>query len=184
MMITLGDMSRCGKAFVAAACVLALQGCRGDHSHQGGEGEEEEHHGHVIPAHKPRTFPDAVRRLRELNAKIESSVSAGSASDQHDDQALEFALDIATWLPEIAADSDMPEEPWNKVNAVATVIVTDYRRLSEGAAERERAVDAAALLKDAGRGLSELETVLAGANPKWFGVKKAASAAVEPGSSK
>ena len=39
---------------------------RGEFSGRG-QGHDEEHAGHVIPAHKPRTFPDAVRRLRELN---------------------------------------------------------------------------------------------------------------------
>ena len=32
-------------------------------------------------------------------------------------KTLQIAMDIANWLPEIAADSDMPEGPWNKVNA-------------------------------------------------------------------
>ncbi len=39
---------------------------------------------------------------------------AGPSAGQ---KTLAIALDIANWLPEIAADSDMPETPWNEVNA-------------------------------------------------------------------
>ncbi len=177
-MIIVRDASLRRRALVAVACLLALQGCRGNQSHEGGD-DEEEHHGHVIPAHKPRTFPDAVRRLRELNAKIRPSVSGGTAGGEQGDQSLKFAVDIANWLPEIAADSDMPEEPWNRVNALAPIIATDYQRLSEAQA-RERPAEQAALLKDAKSKVSDLGTVLAGSNPKWFVVKVRESPAAEP----
>jgi hypothetical protein len=47
--------------------LLARAGCHAENSSGEANGNEEEHTGHVIPAHKPKTFPDAVRRLRELN---------------------------------------------------------------------------------------------------------------------
>jgi hypothetical protein len=166
-------------ALVAVTCLLLLQGCREGYRQHAGDGEEDEHRGHVIPAHKPRTFPDAVRRLRELNARLGSSISGGNESREGASQPLEFALDIAIWLPEIAADSDMPEEPWNKINAMAAIIARDYQGLWDGGGKGGRAGDPAALLNEAGRTLSELETVLDGANPKWFADKVAASPAPE-----
>jgi hypothetical protein len=131
-------------------CVLAIAGCGGDQS----PGEDHEHAAHVIPAHKPRTFPDAVRRLRELNDRL-----ARGASDE---PALGIALDIANWLPEIAAESEMPEAPWNEVNACSAALVSDYRTILAGTGGRDE------LVRDAGGAISGLETLLAASDPRWF----------------
>src|SRR5207237_2588964 len=88
----------------------------------------------VIPAHKPKAFPEAVRRLRELNDQIGRNVVQGQPGSLPDDKTLHVALDIANWLPEIAGDSDMPEPPWNEVNARSATIVADYRAVLSGAA--------------------------------------------------
>ena len=39
--------------------------------------------------------------------------------NEHADEAVHVMLDVTRWLPEIAADSDLPEEEWNIVNADA-----------------------------------------------------------------
>ena len=55
-------------------------------------------------------------------------------------KSLQVALDIANWLPEIAADSDMPEAPWNKVSAGRRCLVADYQAAisaSDGSDTRE-----------------------------------------------
>ena len=52
---------------LATLCLIVLVGCHAENSPGNANGHEDDHAGHVIPAHKPRTFPDAVRRLRELN---------------------------------------------------------------------------------------------------------------------
>ncbi len=141
---------------IGAACWLAVAGCRGEPS----PGEDHEHAGHVIPAHKPRTFPDAVRHLRELNDRL----ARAAAERPPGDQTLNVALDIANWLPEIAAESEMPEVPWNQVNARSAALVSDYRTILAGAA----ADDPDELVRDAGDAISGLETLLAAADPRWF----------------
>lgn len=143
-------------ALGTAACLLAVAGCRDEHS--AGSEEEHEHAGHVIPAHKPKAFPDAVRRLRELHGQI-----ALTASERTGNGEMPIALDIATWLPEIAADSDMPERPWNRVNDQAGVLLASYEVLGG-----KRPGDSHAALEAAERALSDLEALLDGAAPRWF----------------
>jgi hypothetical protein len=144
--------------FGAAACLLAMAGCQDEHSPSAEHEHEHDHAGHVIPAHKPKTFPDAVRRLRELRGQI-----ALAASERTGREAMPIALDIAAWLPEIAADSDMPEQPWNRVNDQASVLLASFEVLGD-----KRPGDAHAALEAADRALSNLEELLARADPRWF----------------
>src|SRR3954468_1840621 len=110
-----------------AACLLASAGCRQGRSpgDSPANDHDEEHVGHVIPAHKPKSFPDAVRALRELNDRI----GRGAV----DAKTLSVALDVANWLPEIAADSDMPEGPWDEVDACSKVLVAGFQEIKPGA---------------------------------------------------
>jgi hypothetical protein len=143
-----------------ATSLVVLAGCRGDNS----PGENHDHIGHVIPAHKPKAFPQAVGRLRELNDQFVREAGAGKAKASLDDNALHIALDIANWLPEIAAESDMPVKEWNEVNARSAAIVAAYQTILSGTAADARSGAAS----NAGRAISDLETLLAGADPRWF----------------
>jgi hypothetical protein len=149
------------RPIVAAVCLLAWAGCRPDHSPGEGPGHED-HAGHVIPAHKPKSFPDAIRLLRELNRTIEATLIAGKAGSPLDDRTVPIALDIANWLPEIAAESDMPKQPWDEVNDRSAAIVSDYRAILAGAGDRGERV------RHAGQAISGLEAVLDAADPRWF----------------
>lgn len=136
-----------------AVCLLgAASGC-GEGQSQGDD-RADDRAGHVIPAHKPRMFPEAVRRLRELNDQI----GRGTA----DAKTLSVALDIANWLPEIAADSDMPEAPWNQVNAHSAVLVADLQQVLSGKG------DARGVVENAGSEIATLERLLETSDPKWF----------------
>ena len=146
------------------AGLLLIVGCGGEHSPGESGHDNEDHAGHVIPAHKPKTFPDAVRRLRELNDGLVRDLTGQQAPSSPDQKTLQIALDIANWLPEIAADSDMPEGPWNKVNAQSAAIVADYQAMltAKGSNDTRELVSS-------GKAISELERVLAAADPRWFG---------------
>ena len=149
------------RAALAAACLLALAGCRGESS----PGDHEDHIGHVIPAHKPKTFPAAVQRLRELNDQIGREVGAGPPGEK----TLHIALDIANWLPEIAADCDMPETPWNVEGARSAALAADYQAILSSPAAGTVANE----LEYAGKAIAELEALLASADTRWFaGTKK------------
>jgi hypothetical protein len=150
---------------MAALLTLGPAGCRGnrpaDDEHDG------EHAGHVAPSHKPKDFPRAVRRLRELGRAIDDGMTGGRLKALVDDRTLPIALDIATWLPEIAADSEMPEEPWDVVNAQSEALVAAYKDLL-GRANAAGPGDARPAAHDAGRSISALEGLLAESDPHWF----------------
>jgi hypothetical protein len=140
--------------------LLALSGCGEKRSPRDTRGQEEGHAGHVIPAHKPKTFPDAVRQLRDLNDQVRRDVVEG----RPDAKARHGALDVATWLPEIAADSDMPEAQWNAVNSRSWALVEDYQELLAGASG-----DARGVVEDANVAIGSLEQLLLASDRRWFG---------------
>ncbi len=148
------------RAALVAVGLLASEGCGGEHPPVGAG---EDHIGHVIPAHKPAAFPDAIRRLRELNDQFVRDGIASSAGASPDQKLLHIALDIANWLPEIAADSDLPEAPWNDVNVRSATIVADYQAIVSGDAANVRGE-----VENAGAEIGKLETILLAADPRWF----------------
>jgi hypothetical protein len=91
--------------------IIASGGCHGTSL------EEPEHH---TPAHKPADFPAAVDRLLALHNEIANNGTR--AADPLD--AFSESFDIARWLPELAADSDMEERPWNQVHEIARQMET------------------------------------------------------------
>jgi hypothetical protein len=158
----------CGhRAFLFAAALLGLAsgGCQGNRS--AGDDHEGEHAGHVAPAHRPKDFPSAVRRLRELGRAFDEGISQGRLKALVEDRTLSIALDIATWLPEIAADSDMPEKPWDVVNAQSEALVASYKTLL-GSANGTGPGDAGVAAREADRAVAALERLVGEADPRWF----------------
>jgi hypothetical protein len=151
----------------AVLMALATAGCNGDRPSEGENEAEGEHAGHVAPAHKPKDFPEAVRRLRELSRSIDGEMAGGRLKGLVDDRTLPMALDIATWLPEIAADSDMPETPWDVVNGQSEALVAAYKDLLREATGIGP-VDANPAARDADRSISALEALLTDSDPRWF----------------
>jgi hypothetical protein len=159
------------RAAVTSACLIVIAGSHGAKSPGDAHEHEEKHAGHVIPAHKPRTFPDAVRRLRELNDQFLGDGVGGKSGSPAEPTNLEIALDIANWLPEIAADSDMPETPWNEVNARSARLVGDYQTLTTSAANTRAEID------QANTEIGNLERLLLACDARWFeGTRKVVAA--------
>jgi hypothetical protein len=96
----------CRPALTLCLLLSSIVGCHG------ATFEEAEHH---TIAHKPANFPAAVDRLLALHVEI--SNNGPRAAKQLD--VFSEAFDIARWLPELAADSDLEEGPWNRVQDVA-----------------------------------------------------------------
>lgn len=80
--------------------------------HEGEHEDEHEHHDHAHhdPEHKPKSFPDAVERLRGLRPDLVERALPGS-------EEWEIAVDIVDWLPELAAESELNEREWNRVES-------------------------------------------------------------------
>jgi hypothetical protein len=131
----------CGAIVVMSVCVLSTCGCMSKSesaSASADHDDDHEHAGHHAPAHKPKDLPEAVKRLRELNRQIEVAVSQGKRPSLIEDRTLPIALDIATWLPEIAGDSDLPRPLWNKVNSQCEIIVVNYRKVLDSAPDAQQ----------------------------------------------
>lgn len=70
---------------------------------------EPEHH---TPEHKPASYPAAVHQLLALHREIMNDEPP--RSERQIDVFAEM-FDLIRWLPELAADSDLPKEPWGNV---------------------------------------------------------------------
>jgi hypothetical protein len=149
-------------AVAAISCLIAFVGCQAKNSPGHAKDHEDEHAGHVIPAHKPKTFPAAVHRLRELNDQFLRDGVTEKSGSPTGPTSLEIALDIANWLPEIAADSDMPETPWNEVDTRSARLVAEYQALFAAGANSRTELD------QANTEIGNLEKLVLSCDPRWF----------------
>jgi hypothetical protein len=142
-----------------ASALFGLAGCGSADRH--GEADHD-HVGHVVPEHKPKSFPEAVRRLREYSERCTGGIRDPQATNVPDEKAMIQALDIAHWLPEIAADSDMPEEAWNRVDACSAALVSAFEEMllakSSGAQQAANRASAE---------IGKLERLLRAADTAW-----------------
>ena len=126
----------------AGWCALALTGCLASPD----PGAEAEHH---RPAHKPAEYPAAVARLRELHEEILSG-AVPRPSDQI--EVHQELSDVVRWLPELAADSDLGKDAWDKIHATTQrmdAMLTPVRAApptERADAYRKQSVDLAACL--------------------------------------
>lgn len=97
---------------------------------------------HALPAHHPRTFLRAIDEIERRGAALVARDPSGVADEAARD---EFA-DIAAWLGELAADTELGRLEWQRVAAV-------QRRLAGFAADPAAG--------DLERALTELRAVAA-----------------------
>lgn len=74
------------------------------------EDEEDHHLEHLIPAHKPESFTAGVEQLDHRGQLF--------FSQKLKDKKLDELRDIVNWLPELAADSDLKRQQWEKVRSI------------------------------------------------------------------
>lgn len=91
--------------------LMCLVGCGG--SATAHHDEEEDHH---IPPHRPKDLAAAVVQLEERPTAL---LKAIETKDSQGATLFSELRDIVRWVPEIAADSDMPKQPWDEVHAAA-----------------------------------------------------------------
>jgi hypothetical protein len=102
--------------YTASTCLLlpllcfVLSGC-----HRAGA-TEDDHLEHHVPAHKPSHLATAIDEIERRYAAV--AKEDGIQSPERITQLKEL-VDIVRWLPEIAGDSDLPEEQWNVVDGVS-----------------------------------------------------------------
>jgi len=87
---------------------LGFSGCQ-----RGGSDPSEEHAHHHIPGHYPKTYAVAVRNLRSRLDEL-APVRPGPTVTP---ARLEQFADLLQWLPSLALETDMTEQPWTKLAA-------------------------------------------------------------------
>jgi hypothetical protein len=127
------DSSFCsaGRLFrlrLASLGLLLLAGC-----HRGAAVAPAEHH---APAHHPGDYAAAVVRLEELHEEILS----GRTRPEGSLDAFAEWEDLVRWLPGLAAETDLAEEPWNRVADISDAWTARIAALRAEPPERRRAV--------------------------------------------
>ena len=106
--------------FLLAVSLAPLAGCG---QSAGETGDVYVDHGHEVrPAHHPESFPAAIAGLR---------VRLPVAANGHARGAAE-AAEIAGWMPELAADSDLTEAQWEPLAAGARALDVLLPRVAAG----------------------------------------------------
>ncbi len=84
-------------------------------------------------ADRPADYGTAVQRLVELHTAILARQVPSEAAEQ----VIQDQDQIVNWLPWLAADSDLAEEPWNRVAATADAL-TDWADGLDGVSAHTR----------------------------------------------
>ncbi|MFN7769305.1 MAG: hypothetical protein ACK5UC_19060 [Planctomycetaceae bacterium] len=86
--------------------LLGWTGCQ-----QGGSDPPEDHAHHHIPGHYPKTYAAAVRHLRSRLDELAPPRPGPAVTPAR----LEQFADLLQWLPSLALETDMTEQPWSKL---------------------------------------------------------------------
>ncbi len=132
-----------------ALFLFVTPGCKND------DQESPEVHGHDIPEHKPQDFPEAIANLRELFLDLQDALSNGEHQRTRN-ELLPIIQDVAHWIPELAAESDMPEKTWNYVFSVSKQLEDQFREVEK------------MQLKSTDALIAKLEQVVLESDPSWF----------------
>lgn len=116
---------------IAATCLLLLAlalfaGCS-PAVVVGASGDEHDHEAaHRVPGHFPGTATAAIVRLKSL---LEASPSEGATTpdehgpaDEHEVTPRQEVYDLARWLPELAAETELDEPTWNEIRDASGVL--------------------------------------------------------------
>jgi hypothetical protein len=105
------NITRAMSILVLAALVLI--GSPGCHRVNATTDDHLEHHD---PPHKPRNLAMAVDQIER---RFEAIAHGPGICNSESAAPLKELVDIVRWLPEIAGDSDLPEEQWNTVDQIS-----------------------------------------------------------------
>ena len=89
---------------------------------------------HHAPAHLPADYASAVVRLQELHGEI---LGGRTRSDDSLDAFAEWE-DLVRWLPGLAAETDLPEELWNRIADISDTWTARIAALRAESHERRR----------------------------------------------
>lgn len=150
---------------VSSRVLLRLAGCgpqreatndassSAGHDEDRNDHDDHDDHDHHIPEHRPKDDSDAVRQLSQRIELVRSEA-------RHPAHAMEEKKklrDVITWLPELAADSDLKKPEWDRIHG----LVKELDRLvpAEAPAFLEQSAPGSASRKAMAELIDELETI-------------------------
>jgi hypothetical protein len=134
---------RCGflPAFVVGILISGISGCSAE-----GEAEQATHfdHDHSVPDHWPHDLEDAASKLRQRVDRLQvadaDQAVAGTRSE---------VIDLVSWAPEVAADTELSEREWMPIYEQSEAWLEAHRRGKWGKAAANQALELAAMLENA-----------------------------------
>ena len=105
---------KCARLLISLPLVLVvlLTGC-------GSEKESTHEHEHELPDHWPSNMAQAAEYIK---IRVSSLDSSSAANEKTRAKAIEELQDLVEWSPEIAGDTDLPEEDWNPIYETSEAI--------------------------------------------------------------
>lgn len=110
---------------VVLPLLFALAGCGGTNAtpaHVSDRHDDHDRHNHHVPPHRPGAFLDAVVQVRQRDAKLRIASTPASRRQ---------LADIWRWMPELAAETDLPEATWNSVQTASLEAAAQYHHAVE-----------------------------------------------------
>jgi len=102
---------------LVSSCVLLwFAGCgpQRDATNDAASSADHDDHDHHIPEHRPKDYSDAVRQLTRRIEQVRSE----ARHPAHALEELKKLRDVITWLPELAADSDLKKPEWDRIHGL------------------------------------------------------------------
>jgi hypothetical protein len=129
---------RTGIGLAVLVCALGASGCMRSEASSSAPDEAGEQsaytaHEHHTPAHKPHDLPGALQSLRGRCAALVKHRSQKETPQFA--KELQEALDIAGWLPELAADSDLGRAEWDRVNEAGKRLADQLSKLDDAGSD-------------------------------------------------
>ena len=120
------------RTLILTCLILFLAGC----ASEGDTKTSHFEHDHKVAAHWPIDLADAAAKIRQrLDA-------AASTSDQSK-RLVEEIIDLVSWVPEIAADTDLSEQDWIPLDNAAESLSANLRAVDNDLTEANRTQTAA-----------------------------------------
>lgn len=124
------------KQILLIGSIVLLAGCTNSEVPKGSHFE----HDHDVPHHWPDDLADAATKIRKRLNPSDSQVAHKDHSNEHHEHEHEHEdhvperqktqdeiADIVSWIPEIAADTNLSEESWNKIDQAARSLSTSLK---------------------------------------------------------
>ena len=120
------------RTLILTCLIVCLVGC----ASEGDTKTSHFEHDHKVAAHWPNDLADAA-------AKIRQRLDAAASTPDQSKRLVEEIIDLVSWVPEIAADTDLSEQDWIPLDNAAESLSANLRAVDNDLTEANRTQTAA-----------------------------------------